>query len=169
MWLLGSGINPAPVVTTGGSSGVTSNSATLAGTATSACAAITAYGIEYSTTNGFPNGTGIQVPSTNIAGGNFQQQCNGALLRAPFTTIRLMLPTRWVQPMVRSRLLPRLRLLRFSSASALTAFGNVCINTTAGPNSFTITGTGLTNANVTVAALTGYSYATAAGDLIPLR
>ncbi|HNL66458.1 MAG TPA: lamin tail domain-containing protein, partial [Ferruginibacter sp.] len=49
------------------------------------------------------------------------------------------------------------------SASTLTSFGNVCINTTAGPNSFTITGTTLTSANVTVAALTGFSYATAAG------
>ena len=55
------------------------------------------------------------------------------------------------------------------SASTLTSFGNVCINTTAGPNSFTITGTTLTNANVTVAALTGFSYATAAGGLIQLR
>ena len=74
---VGSGINPAPVVTTGVASGVTSNSATLAGTATSACAAITAYGIEYSTTNGFPNGTGTQVASTNIAGGNFTSNVTG--------------------------------------------------------------------------------------------
>lgn len=49
------------------------------------------------------------------------------------------------------------------SSSALTGFGNVCPNTTTGPNSFTITGTNLTTANVTVAALTGYSYSTTSG------
>jgi len=46
------------------------------------------------------------------------------------------------------------------STSALTAFGNVCINTTAGPNSFTITGTNLNTGNLAVASLNGYTYAT---------
>jgi hypothetical protein len=46
------------------------------------------------------------------------------------------------------------------SANALTGFGNVCVNSTAGANSFTITGTTLTTANVTVGALTGYTYCT---------
>ena len=49
------------------------------------------------------------------------------------------------------------------SASALTSFNNVCINTEAGPNSFTITGTNLTTANVTVAALPGFMYSTTSG------
>ncbi len=44
--------------------------------------------------------------------------------------------------------------------SALTGFGNVCTGTTAGPNTFTITGANLTNATVTVSAPTGYSYST---------
>ena len=43
------------------------------------------------------------------------------------------------------------------------AFGNVCINTTAGPLNFVINGTNLTNANVTVAALNGYTYSTTSG------
>ena len=46
------------------------------------------------------------------------------------------------------------------TTSALTGFGNVCINTTAGPNSFTITGTNLTSGNLAIAALSGYTYAT---------
>ncbi|MCB0710248.1 MAG: lamin tail domain-containing protein, partial [Chitinophagaceae bacterium] len=72
----GAGINIS--VTTGASSAVTSNSATLAGTATTTCAAITAYGIEYSTTNNFPNGSGTQVPSTNINGsGNYTSDVTG--------------------------------------------------------------------------------------------
>src|SRR5439155_1681010 len=49
------------------------------------------------------------------------------------------------------------------TASALASFGNVCTNATAGPNSFTITGNNLTAANVTVAALAGFTYSTTAG------
>ncbi|MBS1595487.1 MAG: hypothetical protein JST90_14315 [Bacteroidetes bacterium] len=49
----------------------------------------------------------------------------------------------------------------YLSATALHGFGTSnCINTTFGPDSFTITGVGLTTANVTVGALTGFSYAT---------
>ena len=40
------------------------------------------------------------------------------------------------------------------------SFGNQVINTTSGPNSFTITGTLLTSADVTVGSLNGYSYST---------
>lgn len=49
------------------------------------------------------------------------------------------------------------------SASSLAAFGNVCINTTSGPNSFTITGNNLTTADVTVASLAGFTFSTTAG------
>lgn len=49
------------------------------------------------------------------------------------------------------------------SASALTAFGTQCVGSVYGPNSFTITGSSLTTANVTVAALSGFTYCTTAG------
>ena len=49
------------------------------------------------------------------------------------------------------------------TASTLTAFGPQCINNTFGPNSFTITGTNLTSANVTVGALAGFTYSTTSG------
>ncbi|MBF2707503.1 beta strand repeat-containing protein, partial [Flavobacterium soyangense] len=49
------------------------------------------------------------------------------------------------------------------SANSLTGFGNVCSNNTSAPNSFTISGTDLTTANITVAALAGYTYSTTAG------
>ncbi|MDP4240044.1 MAG: T9SS type A sorting domain-containing protein [Bacteroidota bacterium] len=49
------------------------------------------------------------------------------------------------------------------STTALTGFGNVCTSSTAGPNSFTITGISLSTANVTVAALPGFTYSTTAG------
>ena len=49
------------------------------------------------------------------------------------------------------------------TANPLSSFGPVCINTSAGPNSFTINGTGLTSTNITVGALNGYSYSTTFG------
>jgi hypothetical protein len=74
----GSGINDAPAVTTGASSSVTATSAIAAGTINSiGCAAITAYGIEYSTSTGFPDGTGTQMPSTNLSGGNYSVTLTG--------------------------------------------------------------------------------------------
>ncbi len=48
------------------------------------------------------------------------------------------------------------------SASSLTSFGPVCLNTTAGPNSFTITGSDLTNAAITVGPLAGFGFASSA-------
>ncbi len=49
------------------------------------------------------------------------------------------------------------------SASTLTAFGNICVNSTAGPNNFTINGVNLNTTNVTVGPLTGYTFSTASG------
>ncbi|MFZ1664815.1 MAG: PKD domain-containing protein [Flavobacteriales bacterium] len=50
------------------------------------------------------------------------------------------------------------------SANALAAFGTKCPNEGPyGPESFTITGTSLTTANVTVAALSGFTYSTTSG------
>ena len=46
------------------------------------------------------------------------------------------------------------------SVGAITAFGSQCINTSTGPNSFTITGANLSTADVTVDALSGYTYST---------
>jgi len=73
----GSGID-APALTTGVASNITQVSATLAGTITSTgCTAVTAYGIEYSVTAGFPNGTGTAVASSNLSAGNFTSNITG--------------------------------------------------------------------------------------------
>jgi hypothetical protein len=48
------------------------------------------------------------------------------------------------------------------TATSLAAFGSQCEDGTYGPNTFTINGSALTTANVTVAALTGYEYAISA-------
>jgi hypothetical protein len=69
----GVGVNTAPSVTTGSTSGVNTTVATAAGTISSiGCSAITsAYGVEYSATNNFANGSGTQVVSTNLSAGAF--------------------------------------------------------------------------------------------------
>jgi len=75
----GSGVNTAPMVTTGAASSITSASATVAGTLSTAssCGTVTAYGIEYSTTSGFTGGTGTAVPSTNLSGTSFSSTLTG--------------------------------------------------------------------------------------------
>ncbi|HMK25883.1 MAG TPA: T9SS type A sorting domain-containing protein [Chitinophagaceae bacterium] len=74
----GAGVNDAPTVTTGGSSSVAATSAVAAGTINAdGCAVVTAYGIEYSINSGFPDGTGTQVPASNLAGGNFSSTITG--------------------------------------------------------------------------------------------
>jgi hypothetical protein len=157
----GAGVNTIATVTSGAASAITSISATVAGTIPSnGCSAITAYGIEYSLTNGFPNGSGTAVPSSNLTGINFSSNLTGL---APTTTYYYHAyatnngGTAYGAQGSFTTHTPAL------SVSALTGFGNVCINTTAGPNSFTITGTDLTTANVTVGALAGYTYSTTSG------
>ncbi len=76
----GSGINTTPTVTTGGSSAVGATTATVAGSINNTgCTTVTAYGIEYSATSGFPNGGGTPVASTNINAGNYTVSLSGLL------------------------------------------------------------------------------------------
>jgi hypothetical protein len=158
----GAGVNTVPTVTTGAASAITNTSATLAGTIpANGCSTVTIYGVEYSITNGFPNGSGTAVPSTNLSGINFSSNVSGL---TPATTYYYHAYATnaggtgyGTQQQFITSSAPTL------SVSALTGFGNVCINTTAGPNSFTITGSNLTAPNVTVAALAGFTYSTTAG------
>ncbi|NML22610.1 T9SS type A sorting domain-containing protein [Pseudoflavitalea sp. G-6-1-2] len=48
-------------------------------------------------------------------------------------------------------------------AAPLPVFGNVCVNTTAGPNSFKIDGSSLNGTNITIDALPGFSYSETSG------
>ena len=160
----GSGVNAAPAVTTGSASAITTSSATVAGSITDqGCTALTAYGIEYSLTSGFANGTGTQVPSTNLSGTSFTSALSG--LNAGTTYYYKAYATNAggttygaEQSFVTASFSPTL------TSTTLNAFGNVCVNTTAGTiNSFTINGTNLTNANITVGPLAGFQFATVAG------
>lgn len=76
----GSGVNTTLTITTGGSSQITATSGTAAGIINVAgCTAITAYGIEYSTTSGFPDGTGTKVNATNLSGINYSVTLTGLI------------------------------------------------------------------------------------------
>ena len=159
----GTGINTPATVTSGAASAITQTGATVAGTVTdNGCAALTAYGIEYSTTAGFPNGTGTAVASTNIAAGAFSAALTGLTAATvyyyhAYATTAAGTSYGAEQTFTTAAAIPAL------SAGTLTAFGDICINTSAGPNSFTITGANLTAADVTVGALAGFTYSTTAG------
>ncbi len=167
--VIGVGVDAAPGVTTGSASAITTVTATLAGTITSTgCTAVTAYGIEFSTTNGFANGTGTQVPSSNLAGGNFTSDVVSLI---PATTYYYKAyatnagGTTWGAQMTFNSAAPPPPVL---SATALTDFGPVCINSAAGPNSFDLSGVNLTTADITVGPLDGYTFAaSAAGPFTP--
>ncbi len=74
----GAGINTIPSVTTAASSLITATTATAAGTiSANGCTSVTAYGIEYSISSGFPNGTGTVVAGANLAAGNFSVNLTG--------------------------------------------------------------------------------------------
>ena len=159
----GAGVNTMPSVTTGAATSITQTTATAAGTITATgCTAITAYGIEYSTTAGFPPGTGTQEPSSNLSGGNFSSGLTGLTASTPYFYRAYATNgggTAYGAEQSFTSASPNPTI----NTTALTAFGNVCINTTAGPNSFTISGANLTTANVTVGALAGFTYSTTAG------
>lgn len=159
----GAGVNAAPGVTTGTASAITTTTATLAGSITSTgCTAVTAYGIEYSQVNGFANGSGTVAASTNLSGTNFSS--NIASL-APATTYYYKAwatnaggTTYGLQQSFTTAAPPPPAL----SATSLIGFGPVCVNGTAGPNSFDITGANLTTANIVVGPLAGYTFSTSA-------
>jgi len=74
----GSGVNAKPTVTTGASSLVAPTSATVAGIINTAeCTSVTAYGIEYSTSSGFPDGSGTPIAASNLSAGNYSVNLTG--------------------------------------------------------------------------------------------
>jgi hypothetical protein len=156
----GAGVNTAATVTSGAATAITQVGATIAGTIpTTGCSAVSAYGIEYSTTNNFPVGTGTFVASTNLSGVNFSSALSGLstattyyyrakVTNAGGTTYGTMLSFTTLPPVL--------------TATPLTGFGAICVNAAAGPNSFIINSTAVTAADINVGPLTGYSFATAA-------
>jgi hypothetical protein len=80
----GSGINTAVQVTTGTTSATTSVQTTASGSLIQGCSSITGYGIEYSTNNGFANGSGTQVAASNLLAGAFSSTITGLSPNTPY-------------------------------------------------------------------------------------
>ena len=73
----GSGITVLATMTTGIASAITLSGATLAGQILiTNCGPASAYGIDYSTINGFSNGTGTRIASTNVNLGSYSVNAN---------------------------------------------------------------------------------------------
>ncbi len=153
----GAGINTAATVVTGNAVAVTTSTATLEGSLTSnGCSAVTAYGFEYSTTPGFSGGT--VAASTNLSGTAFSADLASL---APATTYYYKAfatnsggTVYGAERSFTTDALPPASL----TATTLPDFGSVCVNTTAGPLSFTLTGTNLSNADITVGPLAGFTF-----------
>ena len=80
----GSGLNTPPSVSAAAASSITYLSASCPGSISSiGCSAISAYGIEYSTSMGFANGSGTSVASSNLSAGSFSSALSGL---SPSTT-----------------------------------------------------------------------------------
>jgi len=78
-------VNTLATVVTGASSNITNHSAILAGSiAATGCSNVTEYGIEFSGINGFGNGTGTKVVSTNLSSGNYTASLNGLVQGATY-------------------------------------------------------------------------------------
>jgi hypothetical protein len=81
----GSGVNTPATVSTGAASNITTSAAVLAGSITGAgCSVVTAYGIEYSSINGFVNGSGTKMPSINLSGSAYSSNVSGLLQGATY-------------------------------------------------------------------------------------
>ncbi|WP_146819050.1 beta strand repeat-containing protein, partial [Flavobacterium noncentrifugens] len=80
----GSGVNTASGVVTGGSASVTAVSATLSATTTAGCSAISAYGIEYSTSTGFADGSGTKQAGSNLSANAFSVGLSGLTPNTPY-------------------------------------------------------------------------------------
>lgn len=161
----GSGVNTGATLTTGSASAITFTTATLAGGITSSgCSPVTTYGIAYSTVNGFATGT--MVNATNLSGGIFSSNVTGLSAGTTYyyKSFAINAGGTTYGPQ-----------LSFNTAAAtlnissLSDFGDVCVLTTAGPNSFTLSSPNISPADITVGPLNGYTFSTTAtGTFTPV-
>ncbi len=170
---VGVGVNTKPIIDNGTVNTITTNSAnvnaninTTLGPATG-CTAVTAWGVEYSTSSGFANGTGTAVAGGALTAGNFTS--NLAALAPPGTTFFFHTyatngggTTYGVEgSFTLLNTVPTLS-VPSSGAGSLAPFGNVCINTSS-VNSFNLSGSVLNSSNITVGPLANYTFSVNAG------
>ena len=152
------GADNAPTVNTTPANTITTTSAVLGGSIFAlGCSNVTSYGIEYSLTNGFANGTGTNAPSSNYVAGSYSSLVTGLASGTTYYFKAYAVNNGGKSYGPQQSFTTASPLI---SATGITAFGTTCANTTVGPNSFTITGTNLSTANVLVGAVAGFTYST---------
>lgn len=158
----GAGANNAPTLVTGAVSGIllTSASVVSGSISVNGCSAITAYGIEYSTVNGFATGTGIKVAGTNLSGTSFSVAITGLVSGTTYYYKAYATNGGGTGYGVQSNFTTQSPVI---NATSLAPFGSVCITATSAAGSFTLSSAALTSTNVIVGPLNGYIFSTTLG------
>ena len=162
--VVGRGLGTVPAVSSGTVTNITTSSAVINVTITSSgCSSISSYGIEYSTSPGFANGTGNNVPGTNLSGSFFSVSLTG--LTPPGQTFYFhtyAINSGGIKYGVENSftLLSNVSAITIptTGSGSLASFGNVCINTTSSANSFRITGSVLDGSNIVIGPLSNFSF-----------
>lgn len=164
--VIGVGLGTRPSFTNGVVSNISTSSANISVQINSTgCSAITAYGIEYSLSPGFIEGSGTMVQGTNLSGNNFSVLLSG--LSAPGQTyyfytyvinvggIKYGLANSFT-------LLSNFPVLSVpaNGAGSVGAFTNICINTNSTINTFSLTGSVLDGTNISIGPLANFTFST---------
>ena len=166
----GNGLGTRPSITNGTAGSITTSSAVVSFSVVSVgCSTILGIGLEYSSSPGFLNGTGFNVPlstfSQNVSGYNITLSSLGPPGTIYYyhtyitnnSGVKYGLENSFILLSdVTSLTIP------ISGAGSLSAFGNTCIQTTSAASSFTITGSVLDNSNIIVGPLSGFVFSTSA-------
>ena len=162
----GRGLGTLPIITPGTISNLTTSGATITATIRNAgCSVIIGYGIEYSNTAGFVNGTGNIIPASNLSSSNFSVDLSG--LTAPgqtfyfhtyaYNSIGIKYGVENSFTLLYNN--PNLYVPPIGGGS-LSDFGNVCINSNSITKTFSLTGSLLDGSNVTIGPLSNFSFST---------
>ncbi len=152
----GSGSNNPPLVTSGTASAITASTATIAGLINNnGCTAVTAYGVVYSLISGFTTGT--TVNSSDLSAGAFTAALSGLTPATTYYYKAFASNSGGTAFGVERSFTTATPVL---SATALTAFGDICVNNISAANSFTISSTGLNTSNISVGPRAGYAFST---------
>lgn len=162
----GVGVNTPPLITNGTVGSISSSGAIVSVTISSiGCSPISSYGVEYSTTPNFANGTGTAVASGNLSGGNYSVNLTGLVPPGQIYYIHTYATNAGGTTYgseVSFTLLGTSPILSVPSAGAgsLSSFGSICI-TSSNTSSFNLSGSILNNSAITIGPLAGYSFSTA--------
>jgi len=158
--LTGTGVNTAPTVTASAATGIGLYTATIPGTiSNTGCTSISAYGIEYSTSNGFADGAGTQVSGSNLSGSNYSVALSGLNLGTTYYYKTYATNSGGTSYSTQSSFMTSTPTI---TVNTVTAFGNQTVNTISTEKSFILSGSNLI-ADVSIAPPSGFEISTGTG------